>query len=255
MHHPPATGIARKVSGLAGAATTYAMVAACQFGVMWPWWSAACRGYHGNRKRSAQRSRTCGCINRQAASPDVTAASSAVRATYEGAAMRLRLGTLGLLATAGLLAGCSGPAFESQRVFDEAKRDDAYGRRLSPGALQWLHGACHLRARRDDELHVAPMSHARNAMAAARGETPAVAGVTDFGPQPADKVDELTQARDQLVAALGDDGADGRARGGGAGADLLCLLGRAAARELPAAATSPIAATASTRTWRSSTTP
>ncbi len=37
--------------------------------------------------------------------------------------------------------------------------------------------------------------------------TPAVAGVTDFGPQPADKVDELTQARNQLVAALGDSGA------------------------------------------------
>ena len=40
--------------------------------------------------------------------------------------MRLRLGTLGLLATASLLAGC-GPAFESQKVFDEAKRTSPTG--------------------------------------------------------------------------------------------------------------------------------
>ena len=31
--------------------------------------------------------------------------------------------------------------------------------------------------------------------------------MTEFGPQPADKVDELTQQRAQLVAALGDNGA------------------------------------------------
>ena len=55
--------------------------------------------------------------------------------------------------------------------------------------------------------YTSAISHSRNAMAAARGETPAVAGVTDFGPQPADKVDELTQARAQLVAALDDNGA------------------------------------------------
>jgi OOP family OmpA-OmpF porin len=51
------------------------------------------------------------------------------------------------------------------------------------------------------------ISHSRNAMAAARAETPAVAQVTEFGPQPADKVDELTQQRAQLVAALDDNGA------------------------------------------------
>ncbi len=119
--------------------------------------------------------------------------------------MRLRLGTLGLLATASLLAGC-GPAFESQKVFDEAKRTsptgDAYHQALYSGYME------HATYEQDEMMnYTSAMSHARNAMASARGETPAVAGVTDFGPQPADKVDELTQARNQLVAALGDAGA------------------------------------------------
>ena len=147
--------------------------------------------------------------------------------------MQLRLGTLGLVATAGLLAGCSGPAFESQRVFDEAKgtkpTGDAYHQALYSGYME------HATYEQEEMMnYTSAMSHARNAMASARGETPAVAGVTDFGPQPADKVEELTQARNQLVAALGDAGGEGRARGCGPGADLLCLLGRAAARELPA---------------------
>ena len=119
--------------------------------------------------------------------------------------MRLRLGTLGLLATASLLAGC-GPAFESQKVFDEAKRTsptgDAYHQALYSGYME------HATYEQDEMMnYTSAMSHARNAMVSARGETPAVAGVTDFGPQPADKVDELTQARNQLVAALGDAGA------------------------------------------------
>lgn len=119
--------------------------------------------------------------------------------------MRLRLGTMGLLATASLLAGC-GPAFESQRVFDEAKSTtpsgDAYHQALYSGYME------HATFEQDEMMnYTSAMSHARNAMASAHGETPAVAGVTDFGPQPADKVDELTQARNQLVAALGDAGA------------------------------------------------
>jgi OOP family OmpA-OmpF porin len=112
---------------------------------------------------------------------------------------------MGLLATASLLAGC-GPAFESQKVFDEAKRTtptgDAYHQGLYSGYME------HATYEQDEMMnYTSAMSHARNAMASARGETPAVAGVTDFGPQPADKVDELTQARNQLVAALGDNGA------------------------------------------------
>jgi len=112
---------------------------------------------------------------------------------------------MGLLATASLLVGC-GPAFESQRVFDEAKRTsptgDAYHQALYSGYME------HATYEQDEMMnYTSAMSHARNAMASARGETPAVAGVTDFGPQPADKVDELTQARNQLVAALGDAGA------------------------------------------------
>ena len=119
--------------------------------------------------------------------------------------MQLRLSTLGLLATASLVAGC-GPAFESQRVFDEAKNTaptgDTYHQTLYSGYME------HATYEQDEMMnYTSAMSHARNAMASARGETPAVAGVTDFGAQPADKVDELTQARNQLVAALGDAGA------------------------------------------------
>ena len=120
--------------------------------------------------------------------------------------MRLRLGTLSFLAAAGLLAGCSGPAFESQRIYDEASGvkppSDAYHQALTSGYLE------HATFEQTEMMnYTSAMSHARNAMASAHGETPAVAGVTDFGPQPADKVDELTQARNQLVAALGDAGA------------------------------------------------
>jgi OOP family OmpA-OmpF porin len=119
--------------------------------------------------------------------------------------MRLRLGTLGLLTAAGLLAGC-GPAFQSQRVFDEASSTtptgDAYHQALYSGYME------HATYEQEEMMnYTSAMSHSQNAMMAARGETPAVAGVTDFGPQPADKVDELTQARNQLVAALDDNGA------------------------------------------------
>jgi OOP family OmpA-OmpF porin len=119
--------------------------------------------------------------------------------------MRLRLGTLTLLAGASLLAGCGG-GFESQRVFDEASKaspsGDAYHQALYSGYME------HATYEQEEMMnYTSAMSHSRNAMMAARGETPAVAGVTDFGPQPADKVDELTQARAQLVAALDDDGA------------------------------------------------
>ena len=119
--------------------------------------------------------------------------------------MRLRLGTLTLLAGASLLAGCGG-GFESQRVFDEASKaspsGDAYHQALYSGYME------HATYEQEEMMnYTSAMSHSRNAMMAARGETPAVAGITDFGPQPADKVDELTQARAQLVAALDDDGA------------------------------------------------
>jgi OOP family OmpA-OmpF porin len=119
--------------------------------------------------------------------------------------MRLRLGTLGLLTAAGLLAGC-GPAFQSQRVFDEASSTtptgDAYHQALYSGYME------HATYEQEEMMnYTSAISHSQNAMMAARGETPAVAGVTEFGPQPADKVDELTQARNQLVAALDDNGA------------------------------------------------
>lgn len=120
--------------------------------------------------------------------------------------MQLRLGTLSFLAAAGLLASCSGPAFESQRIFSEASGakppSDAYHQALTSGYLE------HATFEQEEMLnYTSAISHSRNAIASARGETPAVAGVTDFGPQPADKVDELTQARNQLVAALDDNGA------------------------------------------------
>jgi OOP family OmpA-OmpF porin len=120
--------------------------------------------------------------------------------------MQLRLGTLSFLAAAGLLAGCSGPAFESQGVFSEASGakppSDAYHQALYSGYME------HATYEQKDMMnYTSAISHSRNAIASARGETPPVAGVTDFGPQPADKVDELTQARNQLLAALDDNGA------------------------------------------------
>ena len=93
-----------------------------------------------------------------------------------------------------------------REVYDEAKgttpTGDAYHQALYSGYME------HATYEQEEMMnYTSAMSHARNAMAAAHGETPAVAGVTDFGPQPADKVEELTQARNQLVAALGDAGA------------------------------------------------
>jgi OOP family OmpA-OmpF porin len=111
-----------------------------------------------------------------------------------------------MLAGAGLLAGCSGPAFESGRVFDEAQKtpppSDTYHQALYSGYME--HATYEQKSMMN---YTSAISHSRNAMLAARGETPAIAGVTEFGPQPADKVDELTQARAQLEAALGAGGA------------------------------------------------
>jgi OmpA-OmpF porin, OOP family len=118
--------------------------------------------------------------------------------------MRLRVGTMSLLAGAGLLAGCGG--FESQRIYDEASNasptSDAYHQSLYAGYME------HATYEQVEMMnYTSAIAHSRKAIAAARGETPPVAQVTDFGPQPADKVDELTQARAQLVAALDDNGA------------------------------------------------
>ena len=161
--------------------------------------------------------------------------------------MRLRLGTLSLLATAGLLAGCAAGVRVSAGVrrgqSATTPTGDAYHQALYSGYME------HATYEQEEMMnYTSAISHSRNAMAAARGETPAVAGVTDFGPQPADKVDELTQARAQLVAALDDNGAADAPEAAALAQTYYRLLGRAAARELPAAATSPTAATASTRT-------
>ena len=81
--------------------------------------------------------------------------------------MRLRLGTLSLLATAGLLAGC-GPAFESQRTFDEASATtptgDAYHQALYGGYME------HATYEQEEMMnYTSAISQSRNAMAAARG--------------------------------------------------------------------------------------
>ncbi len=119
--------------------------------------------------------------------------------------MRLRLGTVSLLAGASLLAGC-GAAFESQRVYEGASGAsapaDAYHRALYEGYME------HATYEQEEMMHYdSAIVHSQKAIAASRGETPAIAQVTDFGPQPADKVDELTQARAQLEAALAAGGA------------------------------------------------
>lgn len=113
--------------------------------------------------------------------------------------MRLRLGSVTLLASVSLLAGCG--AFQSQAVYDEAGSAsapaDTYHQALYEGYME------HATYEQEEMMHYdSAVVHSRKAIAAARGETPAIAQVTDYGPQPADKVDELTQARAQLVAAL-----------------------------------------------------
>jgi OOP family OmpA-OmpF porin len=113
--------------------------------------------------------------------------------------MRLRLGSVTLLASVSLLAGCG--AFQSQAVYDEAGSAsapaDAYHQSLYEGYME------HATYEQEEMMHYDSATvHSRKAIAAARGETPAIAQVTDYGPQPADKVDELTQARAQLVSAL-----------------------------------------------------
>ncbi len=115
--------------------------------------------------------------------------------------MRLRLGTVSLLAGASLLVGCGGPAFESFQVYEDASGAsppaDAYHRALYEGYME------HATYEQEEMMHYdSAIVHSQKAIAASRGETPAIAQVTDFGPQPADKVDELTQARAQLEAAL-----------------------------------------------------
>lgn len=119
--------------------------------------------------------------------------------------MRLRLASLTLLAAAGLLAGC-GQAFESQRIVDStnamAPPSDAYRKALYDGYVE------HMGYEQDKMMnYTSAIAHARKADMAARGETPPIAQVTDFGPQPADRIDELTQARAQLVSALDAGGA------------------------------------------------
>jgi OOP family OmpA-OmpF porin len=113
--------------------------------------------------------------------------------------MRLRLGSVTLLASVSLLAGCGG--FPSQAVYDEAGSAsapaDAYHQSLYEGYME------HAAYEQEEMMHYDSATvHSRKAIAAAQGETPAIAQVTDYGPQPADKVDELTQARAQLVSAL-----------------------------------------------------
>lgn len=118
--------------------------------------------------------------------------------------MRLRLTTISLLVGSVLLAGCG--AFESQRIVDSATEaqvtGDAYHRALYDGYSE------HMLYEQDEMMNYSSaIAHARKAEMAARGETPPIAQPTDFGPQPADKIDELTQARAQLVAALDAGGA------------------------------------------------
>jgi OOP family OmpA-OmpF porin len=99
-----------------------------------------------------------------------------------------------------LLTAC-GAAFQSQTIYDEASSAsppaDAYHRALYEGYME------HATYEQEEMMHYdSAVVHSRKAIAAARGETPPVAQITDYGPQPADKVDELSQARAQLVSAL-----------------------------------------------------
>lgn len=118
--------------------------------------------------------------------------------------MRLRIATLSILASTALLAGCGG--FESQRIVDQTNAmkapADAYHQALYDGYVE------HMTFEQDKMMnYTSAIAHARKAEMAAHGQTPPIAQPTDFGPQPADKVDELTQARAQLVAALDANGA------------------------------------------------
>ena len=87
--------------------------------------------------------------------------------------MRLRLGTLSLLA----MQACWQAAdlrSRSQRVFDEASATkptgDAYHQALNGGYME------HATYEQEEMMHyTSAISHSRNAMAAARGETPVAA--------------------------------------------------------------------------------
>lgn len=116
--------------------------------------------------------------------------------------MQLRLGTLTLLASAGLLAGCG--AFQAQRVYDEASvatpQGDAFHQALYAGYME--HAAYEQEKMLD---YPDAIVHSQKALMAARNETPQP---TQIGERtlPNDKVDELTQARSRLVSALGGGG-------------------------------------------------
>ena len=99
-----------------------------------------------------------------------------------------------------------GRLLESHRVYDNASGatppSDPYQLALYEGYMD------HATYEQEQMMHYnSAMVHSQKAIAASRGEVPAIAQVTDFGPQPADKVDELTQARAQLVSALDAGGA------------------------------------------------
>ncbi len=162
--------------------------------------------------------------------------------------MQLRLGTLSLLATAGLLAGCGAGV----RVSASVRRGQGYATPTGDAYHQALYGGYMEHATYEQEEmmnYTSAMTHSRNAMAAARGETPAVAGVTDFGPQPADKVDELTQARAQLGRPpWATTAPQTGARGGSAWRRPTMPAGSSSSTRTSSRRTSRTAATASTRT-------
>lgn len=112
--------------------------------------------------------------------------------------MRLRYGTLSLLAGASLLAGCG--AFESQRLFDQASgvspQGDAFQQSLYAGYIE--HATFEHESMMDypDAIY-----HSNKALAAARGETPQPTQLSERT-LPAEAVDEVTQARARLVSAL-----------------------------------------------------
>jgi OOP family OmpA-OmpF porin len=106
---------------------------------------------------------------------------------------------LTLLASASLLAGCGG--FQAQRVYDEASgaspQGDAYHQALYSGYME--HATYEQEQMMDypDAIY-----HSRKAIMAARGETPTVTEPSERK-LPADRIDEVTQARARLTSALG----------------------------------------------------
>ncbi|MFO1037075.1 MAG: OmpA family protein [Geminicoccaceae bacterium] len=118
--------------------------------------------------------------------------------------MNLRLKTLTLLAGTSLLAACT--AFQAEPIYNSASAakppaGDAYHTALYQGYME------HATYEYDKMMnYTSAIYHSNKALAAARGQTPPITAVNERS-LPADSIEDVTQGRARLVAALEGGGA------------------------------------------------